>query len=254
MKPGDMRVMRPLVSLKRQVIDKLRGAITGGRFLPGDRLVERELCEMLDVSRTLLREALGHLEVEGLVQVIPHRGPMVAVYTAEQAKSIYEARAALEEAIGRLFAERATDVDRAALVAAFDDLKQSLGDQSGLDSLAAKSTFYAVLAEGAHNLVLAEMLRMLHGRITMLRATTLSQPGRPQKSIAELTDVVRAIKRRDGAAAAKACRRHVENAAALALAVLSQERATLPVAKARRGARIRNTAKVGAALSPIVRS
>lgn len=62
-----------------------------------------------------------------------------------------------------------------------------------------------VLAEGAHNPVLSEMLRMLHGRITMLRATTLSQPGRPKKSIAELTDIVYAIKKRDATAAASAC-------------------------------------------------
>ena len=103
---ASLRVVRSMVSLKKQVVESLRTAIFDRRFSPGDRLVERELCEMLDVSRTLLREALSQLEAEGVVQIIPHRGPIVAVYRAEDAKSIYEVRAALEEMAGRCFVER----------------------------------------------------------------------------------------------------------------------------------------------------
>ena len=221
-----LRVVRPLVSLKRQVVESLRAAIGEGRFAPGDRLVERELCEMLDVSRTLLREALSQLEAEGLLQIIPHKGPIVAVYSAEEAQSIYELRATLEEMAGRCFVERATKEERAALETAYAELARSYRAKSSRDHLAVKAKFYGALTAGAHNPVLEEMLRLIHGRVTILRATTLAQPGRLAVSAAELGEIVQAVKRNDAEAAGQACRRHVDNAAALASTILSKEAAS----------------------------
>jgi DNA-binding GntR family transcriptional regulator len=235
-----LRVVRSLVSLKKQVVESLRTAIFDRRFSPGDRLVERELCEMLDVSRTLLREALSQLEAEGVVQIIPHRGPIVAMYTAEDAKSIYEVRAALEEMAGRCFVERATEQECKALETAFAEMKRSCTSKLGADHLTVKTKFYAALTTGAHNPVLVEMLRLIHGRVSMLRATTLAQPGRLAASLAELGNIVKTIKARDAEAAARACRLHVENAGVIAMDILAKEKATpeakSPQAKRRRPA------------------
>jgi DNA-binding GntR family transcriptional regulator len=225
-----LRVVRSMVSLKKQVVESLRTAIFDRRFAPGDRLVERELCEMLDVSRTLLREALSQLEAEGVVQIIPHRGPIVAVYTAEDAKSIYEVRAALEEMAGRCFVERATESECKALETAFAEMKRSCTSKLGADHLTVKAKFYAALTTGAHNPVLVEMLRLIHGRVSMLRATTLGQPGRLAASLAELGNIVKTIKARDAQAAARACRLHVENAGAIAITILAEDTAA-PEAK-----------------------
>ncbi|WP_213737279.1 GntR family transcriptional regulator [Bradyrhizobium sp. dw_411] len=235
-----LRVVRSLVSLKKQVVESLRTAIFDRRFSPGDRLVERELCEMLDVSRTLLREALSQLEAEGVVQIIPHRGPIVAVYTAEDAKSIYEVRAALEEMAGRCFVERATEQECKALETAFAEMKRSCTSKLGADHLTVKTKFYAALTTGAHNPVLVEMLRLIHGRVSMLRATTLAQPGRLAASLAELGNIVKTIKARDAEAAARACRLHVENAGVIAINILAEDTAApeakSPQAKRRRPA------------------
>lgn len=83
-------------SLRGQVVQTLREAITNGRFIPGEKLVERELCEMLEISRTSLREALRQLEAEKLITTKLHRGPTVAVMTREDAKDLYAIRALLE--------------------------------------------------------------------------------------------------------------------------------------------------------------
>jgi GntR family transcriptional regulator, trigonelline degradation regulator len=227
---ASLRVVRSIVSLKKQVVESLRTAIFDRRFAPGDRLVERELCEMLDVSRTLLREALSQLEAEGVVQIIPHRGPIVAVYTADDAKSIYEVRAALEEMAGRCFVERATEQECKALETAFAEMKRSCTSKLGADHLTVKTKFYAALTTGAHNPVLVEMLRLIHGRVSMLRATTLAQPGRLAASLAELGNIVKSIKARDAEAAARACRLHVENAGVIAITILAEDTAA-PEAK-----------------------
>jgi GntR family transcriptional regulator, trigonelline degradation regulator len=230
---ASLRVVRSMVSLKKQVVESLRTAIFDRRFAPGDRLVERELCEMLDVSRTLLREALSQLEAEGVVQIIPHRGPIVAVYTAEDAKSIYEVRAALEAMAGRSFVERATEQECKALETAFAEMKRSCTSKLGADHLTVKAKFYAALTKGAHNPVLVEMLRLIHGRVSMLRATTLAQPGRLAASLAELGNIVKTVKARDAEAAARACRLHVENAGAIAVTVLAEDTKAQPEAKSR---------------------
>ena len=77
----EMAIMPVVAPLRREIESRLRAAITQGRFHSGERLIERELCEMLGVSRPSLREALRHLEAEELVTLRPNRGPAVAEIT-----------------------------------------------------------------------------------------------------------------------------------------------------------------------------
>ncbi len=72
---------------------RLRSAIGSGLFKPGQRLIERELCEQVGVGRTSIREALRQLEAEGLVTTIPHRGPIVSTISVEEAEQLYDLRA-----------------------------------------------------------------------------------------------------------------------------------------------------------------
>ena len=82
-----LRIAHP-PNLREQVAEKIRDAIVGGTFPPGMRLIERELCERLGVSRSSIREALRQLEVDGLVTNPPNRGPTVTVIDAATAQSI----------------------------------------------------------------------------------------------------------------------------------------------------------------------
>ncbi|MDB5833926.1 MAG: GntR family transcriptional regulator [Caballeronia sp.] len=217
-------VVRSVATLRQQVIDGLRACISDLTFKPGDRLIERELCEMLGVSRTLIREALSQLVAEGLVQIIPHKGPIVSVMTADEARGLYEVRAVLEALAGRQFTERATDGQRVALKEAFNALaliRDMQGQEGIMLFLKQKARFYDVMLEGAGNPVLMEMLRLVHTRVMMLRATTLSQEGRLPQSYDEIATIVDAVMRHDADAAAAACKRHVEQAERLAVQVLA---------------------------------
>ena len=99
--PGILKIDRNTKTLRELALEKMRDAILGRHFQPGDRLVERALCEQLGVSRTVVREVLRHLETEGLVETLPHQGPIVARLEPEQAAQIYELRAALEALAAR---------------------------------------------------------------------------------------------------------------------------------------------------------
>lgn len=105
-------------TLRSQVENQLRQAIVGGLLKPGQKLVERELCERLGVSRPSLREALRRLEAEKLIVNVPHRGPEVASMTLAEARDLYAMRRLLEGFAAREFTRLATDEQVKALAKA----------------------------------------------------------------------------------------------------------------------------------------
>src|SRR5215469_13320378 len=111
----DMQVERP-AALRDQVVGNLRNAIINGQLAPGARLIERQMCELLGVSRTLVREALRQLEAEGWIRILPNRGPVVISMTPEEVRELYEVRSALEGIAAYRAAERLTpeQLDRMA--------------------------------------------------------------------------------------------------------------------------------------------
>jgi DNA-binding GntR family transcriptional regulator len=216
---SSMRVGRVAAPLREQVLEVLRQAILDFRFQPGQRLIERELIEQIGVSRTTIREVLRELAAEGLVTTIPQKGAIVVVPTAEEAAEVYEVRAALEALAARRFVARASDADVAALRAAFAEVEAVTHDGGDIRAmLGAKDRFYGVLLEGAGNGSVRSILNGLQARVRMLRAASLSAPGRPEQTVAEIRALVEAIEARDADGAAQAASSHVERAAEVGLA------------------------------------
>ena len=231
-----MRVVRVAAPLRHQVLEKIRSAIAVGQLAAGQRLVERELCEITGVSRTLIREALRQLESEGLIEVIPNKGPIVATISARQAHEVFQLRAELEGLASELFAELATDAQMEALQTSFARLREAYLSRDSVKMLVAKTHFYDCLVQGSGNDTLGTVLRQLHARAMVLRATSLSQPGRTAESEVEIAEIMAAVRQRDGAAARRASVAHVRKAAQAALNVLQareQDDHTAPAAKAR---------------------
>lgn len=218
---GGLRVVAQPV--RRQVENGLRDAIARGRFAPGEHLPDRMLCGLFGASRAVVREAVRLLEAEGLVTVLPNRGSFVAFLSPAEAAQIYEVRAALEALAGEGFAVRASDEERAVLRRIYEELAAVRPGPHREELLALKRRFYDVLLRGCRNAYAARMLEPLLSRISQLRGTSLSAPGRLRHTVAELRRVVEAVERRDPGGAAEACRDHVARAAEVALRILREE-------------------------------
>jgi len=221
---GELSLRTPRVAapLREQVLDVLRQAIVDLRLQPGHRLIERELVEQIGVSRTTIREVLRQLDAEGLVRTIPQKGAVVAVPTPEEAAELYEVRAALEALAARRFVERASGAQVRALKSALAQIERVSGDGRDIGAiLRAKDRFYDVLLDGAGNSAVRSILAGLQARVSVLRRTSLSQPGRPARSVVELRTIVEAVEARDAEAAARACWSHVERAAETGLGALA---------------------------------
>ncbi len=212
----DLHVARENMSLKQQVIDRLRGAIVDGMFTAGQKLIEKDLCVLLGVSRPLLREALQRLDAEGLITNVPHKGPVVTSLSWQDASEIYEVRKALEALAAEGFALHASEAKMLDLRESLTQLKrQAAQPTQGL--LQAKNRFYEILLEGCANKVIANVLTQLNNRITLLRRLSLSEPGRIEQTLAECEDIVRALEQRNAPLAKQLCHQHVATAAQIAM-------------------------------------
>ncbi|OZM76886.1 GntR family transcriptional regulator [Pseudonocardia sp. MH-G8] len=226
-----MKVTRVLAPVREQVVGAIRAEIIGGALQPGHRLIERELCEELDVSRNTLREALRQLEAEGFITITPYRGPTVAILSDDEARQVYEVREALECMAVRLFVERAdaAAVERLRItVARLHDAHNS-GEVGAM--LDVKRDFYDALYAGCGNDVLHGQAALLQSRLYQLRARSLSTTGRPASSIGEIETVLACIQAGDTDGAVALWGQHIRRAAEAALGAAAPDRAAASAAR-----------------------
>lgn len=210
-------------SIREQTIQTLRQAIKTFHLRPGQRLVERELVELLGVSRTTLREALRELTAEGLITVVPQKGARVTVPSTEEASDLYEVRALLESLLVTRFVQRSNDTEVQQLTTAVDEYESAIRRTTDTAVLLdAKERFYDVLIRGAHSVALEQLLDGLRARVQVLRATSLSRPGRAAETVVELRAIVTAIAARDPVRAAELAADHVRAAGRTALSRLAE--------------------------------
>jgi DNA-binding GntR family transcriptional regulator len=219
-----IRVERPTKTLRELTLDKVRDAIANGYFRPGDRLVERDLCAQLGVSRTVVREVLRHLESEGLVANLPNKGPAVAILDFDEARQIYEIRGALEGMAARLCAERGDPDIAAALEKALAAIRKSYAAEDMPGVLANTIEFYQTLFSKVGRQVAWGVVTLLTGRINHLRSMTIKTKNRNIEGPARMAKIIAAIKKGDGDAAYKAALEHVASACAAAETVLKGDR------------------------------
>jgi len=219
-----VRVSRDQTLLKERAADSMREAIMTGAFAPGQKLVERELCEQLGVSRSCVREALQHLQSEGLIKIIPHKGPEVAAISREEVVQLYAVRRKLEGLVGASFCTNATPEQKDQLRYKVKQISSYLDQPDSPDLLRLKNEFYAILIAGAGNDFAGAILRQLNNRVTILRRISMAQPGRLADTIEELEAIVAAIDAGDPALVERLCEEHVLNSAQnLLLTLRAQE-------------------------------
>jgi len=210
-------IPRAAAPLRHQVLLELRQSIISGRLAPGERLVERELISMMGVSRTVIREALRQLESEGLVDIIPNKGPVVRTLTWEEAQDLYAIRAVLEGLAARLFTEHADDTQVEQLDQELHNVASAYETGDPEKILDAKNTFYDILFAGARSQTLSSMIALLHGRIRRWRAIGVSHPmrtkERQQESMRNLRVMLKSVRARDARLAEQAIREDVQRAA-----------------------------------------
>lgn len=219
----DLRIDANPTLVREHALTKLRSAIASGLYPPGKRLVERELCEVLGVSRTSVREALRQLQAEGLIEAGPRRNIMVARVSLEDARDIYDLRALIEtEAVRRVVERKDPEVVK-RLQAMMKDIRRivrkkdvpALAEQAG--------AFYEEILVASGSRIIAETGKQLLKRVSYLRLTAMSGPQRLDQGMSEWERIVDAVAAGDSTGAVEAVRDHIVNSRDSIFAVAERE-------------------------------
>jgi GntR family transcriptional regulator, transcriptional repressor for pyruvate dehydrogenase complex len=202
--------------LERMILTKLQ---------PGDKLPsERELAEMLGVSRSSIRDAIRSLELVGMVEPRQGAGTIVREISAEQlvnplSNALVRQQALVSELLDFRkmleppLAARAATHASAEEVAEMEEIlaRQNEKLASGQVATAEDSEFHYAVAMASGNSVVLKVLDILMDLLRGTRERSLQVEGRPQKSLAGHRRILAAIKRRDVEAAKDAMRHHIED-------------------------------------------
>lgn len=210
-----LKVSRPK-TLKENALESLRDAITSDVFKPGERLIERSLCESMGVSRTVVRECIRHLESERLIIGIPNAGFVVATISGDEVKEIYDLRIMLECSAVRSCALSADKDVIAELRQLCKEIAGYLEKEDVMEALKLTTAFYRLIFTTGGKHITWDVVERLNARISRLRALTLSTAGRRTKGPENLSNIIDAIEQQDTDRAEAICKKHLTEAAEIA--------------------------------------
>ena len=187
------------IGLRKQACEAIKRAITEMNIYGHPleiRLDERQLSQDLGMSRTPIREALSVLEQEGFVRSVPRRGLIVVRKSKREVVEMITVWAAIESMAARLAAPRVTEAELAELHALVDVFQEDPSEQISEYSRANMEFHKAIIRMGGVELM-TSLTDNLFIHMRAVRAVTMTQDNRAQRSIADHRTIIAALERRD---------------------------------------------------------
>lgn len=203
--------------LHEEAVDRLRDLIVRGDLASGARLNERLLCAQLGISRTPLREAIKLLATEGLVELLPNRGAVVAAIDATRLAEMLQVMGALEALAGELACRHAS----AARIEEIRALHKKMLAMHARGDLAAyfhyNQAIHLSIVEASGNPILANMYRQLNANVRRARYMANFSKERWDEAVREHEEILDALANRKVAALKRLLQEHLANKLAAVL-------------------------------------
>ena len=163
------------------------------KLKPGDKLDECRLAEKYGTSRTPVREALRQLSSNGLIEIRPHKGAVVAKLGIRELVELLEVMAELEGACGRLAAKSCLNSDMQAILSAQESCRRFSELRDAANYKHANEAFHEAIYAASRNGVLIKLTLNTRNRVAAYRRLQIEQPGQLKVSVDEHDGIVRAI-------------------------------------------------------------
>jgi DNA-binding GntR family transcriptional regulator len=183
--------------LHEEVVDRLRDMIIEGEIAVGDRLHETALSEVLNVSRTPLREAVKLLATEGLVELLPGRGARVAALSPDDVQELFEVISGLERLAAELAAVRMTARDLERLQRLHEKMAVHFQNGERHEYFAINHAIHEAIVTAAKNTTLSAMHSSLMAKARRGRYTALASDARWKEAMGEHEALMQALAKRD---------------------------------------------------------
>ena len=198
-------------ALPEQVANHLRDMIVENQFKPGERIRERAIAAELNVSRTPMRDALKVLATEGLVELLPNRGAIVANPGAEDVREMLEVQGVLEEHAGHLFCANAADSDIGEIRALHFEMLAAFERRERLTYFKLNQRIHRKIIEVAGNNALDGVHKMLSARLFRFRYQPNLDVELWKSAIEEHEGILAAVVERNGTALGASLRAHIKS-------------------------------------------
>ncbi|QTL97135.1 FCD domain-containing protein [Iocasia frigidifontis] len=210
--------------LWKQVYEVLREAILFGKFRPGEKITELELCQQFNVSRTPVREAIRMLELEEFVLIVPQRGVFVAgIKSKKEINDIFQVRAELEGLASYLTAQHITEKQIKKMKKFTGQLEEHIARGELEDCIKIDISFHEIIYESCENEWLQKFLDSLFEQISRFRSESMSQRGRMEEVLVEYQQLIKAFEKRDAEFARKLAVEHIKSAQKSVLSVFKHQ-------------------------------
>jgi DNA-binding GntR family transcriptional regulator len=206
-----------LKSLRDVVVEKIREAIVEGFFKPGQRLKERELAEMMQVSTTPIKEALRILNSEGLVETLPRRGTFVSKMANSSVEEVLVVKAYLEGLGARMAASKMTPEELKQLEMTLENMTSLMEENKVQELEVQNALFHSKIVDAARNPVIQQILTNIISFDTAFRKRALKNNVEVVESFLEHQAIFEAIRQRDPDQAEDRMKHHVLRSARVVL-------------------------------------
>ena len=201
----------PPAALHEQVAHRLRQMLVENRIPPGAKLNERELSEVLNVSRTPLREAIKMLAAEGLVELLTNRGAIAVELSEADVLNTFEVMAGLEAQSGELAADRITDAELTEIKAMHFEMLAAYTRRDLPTYYRLNSAIHSAINAAAKNTVLTQTYRQVNARLQALRFRSNQDSEKWTAAVHEHEQMISALAARDAVAMRRLLLAHLDN-------------------------------------------
>lgn len=205
------QLKEPVESKQAQAYHQIKEDILNNTYKEGTVMVERKLCEIYNMSRSPIRNALQQLTHEGLLAFIPGKGVVVPEFTTEDILEVYDLIEILQVYAVKCCIAKCTDITIETLQLAHNRMRDSLDQNDIYQGTRWDQKFHELIVEYAGNSRLQNIYAQLNCQHMRFIATILEDRELAERSYAEHSSILKAIQEGNADAATDALRSHYQN-------------------------------------------
>jgi len=205
--------LKPIVreeTTKERVYKEIKRAILNGMIPSGEIFTEVKMAELLNISRTPVREALQDLIKEGLVITIPRKGLTVRKVTEEEIDQVFLLRAAIEREVVRKLTGKITDEQLEQLEQICKEQEKAKDDQDNVTFINLDQVFHITLTKFARMELVEQVLMNLQQLTVLIGLQGVRRKSRMDEVLVEHRRILKALKEQDAEQATIAVTEHLK--------------------------------------------
>jgi DNA-binding GntR family transcriptional regulator len=195
-------------NVSEELIKMIKKQILAGELNPGDRIVETKLARQLGLSQSPIREALRQLQGEGIIKIVPNKGPSVVSLEMKDIFEVYSIRSMLEGLAMRMAVQNATDEEIGELERFYESMKAKLHDDSVPYLLEDSLQIHETIIRLSNHSRLHKMYQSITFQVALVNRM-LGVRSSKEQEVEEHGELITALKKRDPDEAEHIMRKHI---------------------------------------------